>query len=597
VDDTSSVSLTQTGAAIGTPAYMSPEQLLGHPVDIRTDIYSLGCVVYEMLTGAPPHAAATAAAMAARRLSEPICSLTATRFTVSAAIERATLRALRNNPGDRFDTMEAFITALQVPVPVEASKITSLLVLPFENASPAVDDEYFSDGLTDELIADLSRLRSVRVISRASARTLKHATKSLPVLARELDVQFVLTGTVRRAGPQLRITAELIEARTDSQIWSDRHIGVVDDVFSMQSRLSSAIVDALRVQLSAAELKELSARPLANIHAYERYLRARHALWSFEGGALASARRELEAALDLAGPNELLYSTLGWLHLQYVEAGVDDGIDHFTIALECVNRALAINAISGPALALRGTLHHHRGDIQTAVYDLRQAVHVDPNHPDALIMLVYCYLMVGRASFARPFLARLRQIDPLTPLSINMQGFFELMEGRLDAALPYYMRMHEVGESGPATRLFLCWVLAGMGRVEQLQRVLDTAPRTSHSVLDAAAVFIDACARQDEEAADAAVSGPLRSAAHDVEYLSRILGDGYALLGRSEAARPWVENAVRRGFINLPYLERTSPFLSRVRDSAWFVTLLTDVERRWRAFDVGASQTTNMAPR
>ncbi|MCH8007019.1 MAG: protein kinase, partial [Planctomycetes bacterium] len=214
--------LTETGLAIGTPAYMSPEQASGEDqLDGRSDIYSLGCVLYEMLAGEPPHTGPSVQAIIARKLSEPVRRLRAVRESIPVAVEELTMKALSRVPADRFATAAAMAGALANPTTLSTAAMQSIVVLPFDSLSPDKENEYFADGLTEELIADLSKIQTLRVISRTSAMTLKGRERDVRSIGRELDVRYVLEGSVRRAGNNLRVTAQLIDAMNDAHLWAE----------------------------------------------------------------------------------------------------------------------------------------------------------------------------------------------------------------------------------------------------------------------------------------------------------------------------------------------------------------------------------------
>ncbi|MFC1639807.1 protein kinase, partial [Gemmatimonadota bacterium] len=227
--------LTDTGLSLGTPEYMSPEQATGERVvDGRSDIYSLGAVLYEMVTGEPPQTGATVQAVIAKLLSQAPTQPRVVRDSVPEAMDCAIMKALAKVPSDRFGSAAEFATALTAEVQEAEPEIKSIVVLPFENLSPDPDQEYFSDGLTEEVISDLSKVRSLSVISRSSAMTFKGTKKRVPEIARELNVHFVLEGSVRKAGNNLRITAQLIDATTDAHLWAEKYNGTTEDVFDLQ---------------------------------------------------------------------------------------------------------------------------------------------------------------------------------------------------------------------------------------------------------------------------------------------------------------------------------------------------------------------------
>jgi TolB-like protein len=195
----------------------------------------------------------------------------------------------------------------------------SIAVLPFANLSTEANTDYFADGLTEEVIADLSKVHALRVISRTSSMTLKGTTKDAKTIARELGVRYLLEGSVRRAGRRLRISAQLIDARTDDHLWADRYDGTLADVFAIQDRLAGTIVEALELRLGPDEARRLTDRPIRNVHAYECYLRARQEMWWWRRDAIDHAVRLVENGLALVGPNAALSAGLGLAHLQYQE--------------------------------------------------------------------------------------------------------------------------------------------------------------------------------------------------------------------------------------------------------------------------------------
>jgi len=267
--------LTETGLSIGTPIYMSPEQASGaKPVTGQADLYSLACVLYEMLAGEPPFTGPTAQAIVAKKLSEPAPRVSVVRDKVPPAVEAALDRALSRTPADRYATAQQFAEALTPGTTVAETETQAIVVLPFENLSPDPDNEYFVDGLTEELITDLSQVSSLRVVSRTSAMTFKGARKSIPSIAREMGVQYALEGTVRKAGNSLRITAQLIDTSCDAHVWAGKFTGTLDDVFDIQEKVSREIVDALKVKLTPEEDRRMAARPVDSAAAYDSYLRA-----------------------------------------------------------------------------------------------------------------------------------------------------------------------------------------------------------------------------------------------------------------------------------------------------------------------------------
>src|SRR3989475_1014964 len=315
--------LTETGTTVGTPAYMSPEQAAGsRELDGRSDVYSLGCVLFEMLAGAPPYAGPTAQAIMARRLSEPVPSLHAVREPVPDAVEQAIGQALARVPADRFATAALFAEALAVPAagparvrpsrrgwrspvrqlaylgigalgllaavgvfarfharsgPNRAAAGRMLVVLPFANLGRP-DDEYFADGMTEELTARLAGLHGLGVIGRTSAIQYKKTTKTIPQIGQELGVEYILEGTVRWEKPphgpnRVRVTPQLIRVSDASHVWANVYDAALADVFAVQSTIARQVAETLNVALLAPEREALATKPTTNLEAYDYYLR------------------------------------------------------------------------------------------------------------------------------------------------------------------------------------------------------------------------------------------------------------------------------------------------------------------------------------
>ena len=249
--------LTEVGALVGTPAYMSPEQVDGSQhIDGRADIYSLGCVLFEMLVGERPFKGSTLTALIANRLSVPTPSPRAFRELVPEAIDAAVKKAMASLPADRFSKAAQFAEALSPSRTAAATpdaapvKPNSIAVLPFANMSPDPDNEYFSDGITEEIINALCQLPSLSVAARTSTFAFKGKTIEIADVGKKLKVATVLAGSVRKAGNRVRITAELINVADGYHLWSERYDSEMDDIFALQDHIARAI--ALRFELTLA---------------------------------------------------------------------------------------------------------------------------------------------------------------------------------------------------------------------------------------------------------------------------------------------------------------------------------------------------------
>ena len=283
---------------VGTPAYMSPEQASDTPIDGRCDIYALGCVLFEMLAGQPPFTGSTPIAIIAQRITGPAPRLGAVGASVPPAVEELVARTLAQRADDRFQSAAELAGALAdaeagqsrpTPTPTPtvtqvAPRVAALAVLPFVNMSADPENEFFSDGMTEELINALTRVEGLRVASRTSAFAFKGRDVDVREIAQRLNVTAVLEGSVRRSGNRLRVTAQLINAADGYHLWSDTYDRQLADVFEVQDELSRSIVGTLRPKLTGGRPATASAAtvsgPLvvpatANLDAYTAYLKGR----------------------------------------------------------------------------------------------------------------------------------------------------------------------------------------------------------------------------------------------------------------------------------------------------------------------------------
>ena len=255
--------LTSGGVAIGTPSYMSPEQGTGQAdLDGRTDIYSLGCVLFEMLSGSPPYTGMNAQAIIMRHFVDPVPSVRPGRSEIPVEIDEAIKKSLAKLPLARYATAAEFATALEATqsltisgpqqrVQPEAGVQLSqrfIAVLPFDNISGERDNEYFADGMTEDIIAQLSKIQGLRVMSRTSTARYKQHTKSAREIGRELGVSHILEGSVRRAGPKVRIVAQLIDADTDDHLWAETWDRNMNDIFGIQTEVAECIARCLHAR-------------------------------------------------------------------------------------------------------------------------------------------------------------------------------------------------------------------------------------------------------------------------------------------------------------------------------------------------------------
>jgi serine/threonine-protein kinase len=469
--------LTQTGSSLGTPAYMSPEQITGErDLDARCDTYALACVLYEMLAGEPPFTGPNARAVLASHLADPAPSVDRKRTGVPGAVASAVDRALSKDPTDRFISARAFSDALAVEAAPVRRATRSIVVLPFENLSPDRDNEYFSDGLTEDVITDLSQLQSLRVISRNSSMLLKGTSKDTRAIGRELDVEYVLEGSVRRAGDRLRVTAQLIDARDDAHVWAERYDGVLDDVFEMQETMSRAIVGALELKLSPVEDHDLSQRPSRDLETYDLYLLGRHHWHRFTEEDIRKAIDYFQRAIELDPSFARAYGGLAAAYFIVSGPGVPGLPAHVGIpkAKAAAEKALALdpnNAFASVALAL--VFAWYELDWDAAERLLSRLVSSNPGSSEALEGYAMYLSMAGSHGRAMRYISTAIEMDPLWPIYYANAGEILYMDRRFEESLEYCRRALELDDQFIWAHIQTAMCESQMGKHEDAVRRLE----------------------------------------------------------------------------------------------------------------------------
>ena len=591
--------LTESGISLGTPRYMSPEQAVAQrDIDQRTDIYSLGCVVYEMLTGEPPFTGPTPQAVLAKRLSEPVPHLRTGR-DVPLALERAVTKALARSPADRFPTAAEFAEALEMdgvrdredsaptmaasrprrllarPVaiglavlvlalgvlaglkwvrPSRPAPSASTAVLPFVDLSPQKDQEYFSDGLTDELITTLSQVPGLRVPARTSSFQFKGQNPDLQEVGRKLHVGSVLEGSVRKSGNRLRVSVQLISIEDGYQLWAESFDRDLSDVFAVQEEVARSIVSALRVRLSPNKDSALAARPTADLQAYDLYLKGRYAWNQRTGPSLEEAVRYLTQA-TARDPS----FARAWAALADAELLVVPYSGHGTVAAAwerakaAAQRALALDSTSAEAYTALGYGNTIYGWNWTAAEDnFKRALAADSNYANGHHWYGDFLAGRGRLDESLAEMSRAHQLDPLALQNTIEWGWVSYLmhrsddaESRIRLALdlnPNYAQAH--------------WRL---GLVQIQQRKYPEAIASIQRSIDlgvfqpyAAGGLMTAYALSGDRAAAKKVLDDLERR-FPQEYVPPVsIAIGYAALGDTAQGLEWLNRAIDQRDIYIP---------------------------------------------
>ncbi len=467
---------TAKSKTVGTPNYISPEQLRGEPVDHRADLWSLGVVLYEMLTGQKPFKGEYEQAVMYAVLHETPAPASSMRKEVPFVIDNVVAKCLQKTPAGRYQKAEELIEdlkrsemALADKQPAVRSAAKSIAVLPFDNISPDAENEYFSDGLTEEIITHLSKIRNLKVISRTSIMRYKGIKKPLREIAAELGVQHILEGSVRKYGNDLRIAAQLIDTVPDIHLWAETYRGKLEDVFAIQEKVAGQIVEALKLTLSPQEQKILEKRQTANPEAYELYLKGR--FW-WNKRTEEGMKRGIEffnQAIEKDPEYALAYTGLAdaYILLQvYCYLPPRETVPKARMAAE---KALQIDPLLAEAHA---SLAHIKSlydwDWDATEKGFKRAIELNPGYPQAhLWYAISFFLMKGRVEEALAEMKRAQELDPLSLIINNDIGLMHFFAGRYERAVEEFHRTLEIDPNFFVAHQSLGFAYLEMGKFEE----------------------------------------------------------------------------------------------------------------------------------
>ena len=478
------VGLTQTGKALGTVAYMSPEQLRGQEVDHRADLWSLGVVLYEMLAARRPFPGEHAQSVVYAILNTEVPPLPSARAEVPADLARAVGRALTKLRGDRQGSAEELVTELravkrawegQATAELDGEKaVPSIAVLPFANMSADPEQEYFCEGLAEELIDALARLDGLRVVARTSAFQFRGRGHDLRQIGEKLKVKTVLEGSVRKAGNRLRINAQLINAEDGYHLWSERYDRQMEDVFTIQDEVSQAIVDVLRVKLLRTSTTPVAERHTEDVEAYQLYLQGRHHWQKHTEEGYARSLNCFTKAIARDARYAQPYVGLANLYLWTGFLGSSSASEAYPKAKEAALKALELDETIGDAHSALGfVLTQYEWDWAGAQAAFTRAIELAPHSIDTLQSYSVYLMNLGPIDEAVDLIKREIELDPLFAKAHQDLGYAYYVAGRFDEAEAQLRATIDLDPYFPTTYLVLGFVYVAQGRIDQAVATLE----------------------------------------------------------------------------------------------------------------------------
>jgi eukaryotic-like serine/threonine-protein kinase len=631
--------LTATGWSVGTPMYMSPEQATGQgDVDGRSDTYSLGCVLYEMLTGEPPFGGSSPRAVLARKLSEPVPRLSSIRETVSPALEEAIRRALARIPADRFDTAAEFASAAAkgegpdtaaapsaggagqpgardaasarprwaVPLLVGVLAVavfgavrllrvgdsggatprpTTIAVLPFENLG-AADDEFFAAGMTDEVTSRLGAVSGLDVVSRRAAQRYAGTDKAMQEIGRELGSDYLVIGRARWAGTRngsrrVRITLELLRAQDERQLWSTAYDRVIDDIFEVQSDIARQVTDRLGVTLLEGERSRLIAQPTENHEAYTLYLKGRYFWNKRTEENIQIGLDYFQQAVDLDPGYSLAWAGIADMWIARGWYGRLAPRETYPKAKHAAIRALELDStLAEGHLSLAHIHFQFDHDWDAAERGYRRAIALNPMHPVAHHWYGGYLSVMGRHEEALQHAQSARALDPLSPIIQTWVGLRYYFAGKYEDAIAEYLKALELDRDFAPAHWHLGWAYEQTGRFKEGVSEAERALALDGGNLLYLASLGHAYAKagmENEARATLARLAQASTSRHVSAYHVAVI---YIALGDTTAGLDWLERASDEPSPWIGYL-RVDPRVDPVRSSPRFESLLRKTRLRF----------------
>lgn len=583
--DKSSGRMTTPGMIVGSLPYMAPEQLFGEADDARTDLYALGALLFEMTTGQRPFVKDRPESLMFAIINTTAPTIKSLRPDAPDALDRLITECLKKQPAQRPASAGVIAQTLRgirdgVPsgaLPLQARDvISSVAVLPLRNLSNDSSQEYFADGMTESIISDLARIKALRVISRTSVMSYKGSAKSLPEIARDLNVDAVLEGSALLVGKRVRVSVQLVSARTDETLWSDRYDRDLEDVLSLQSELAEKVAREIEIQLSPSEETELAKREAVNPEAHLNYLKARHVLLSGSMDATEAAHKYVMKALEIDPNYALAWCALADSITWAAIRGISEPVSAMKEALSAVDKALQLDPNLADAHASKGLILTHSNEMAAGLRSLQRAIELNPGHSAAYNLLGRALYSYERFPEALAVMDKSVKLDPVSMLAYTGAGDAYYFARQYEKSVLNYRLALELDRRFDGAHSGLARSLEALGQFDEARVEYEECRRLASGVTVADFGLAHLAQAMGNETEARRILAELTEARKTRVISAFAIAAVHASLGDIEEAFNWLDTAVTEKSPALLLL-RVHPRLDPIRNDPRYWPLVEKV--------------------
>ena len=581
---------TRVGMIMGTAAYMSPEQARGLETDARTDIWSFGCVLYEMLTREKPFQGETMTDVLANIVYREPASIVARRKEAPAELERIIAKTVSKNKDERYQSakelfddlkqletrmlVDAELTRSRESIPAQPAFRNSIAVLPFANISAEKDNEYFSEGLTEEIIMHLSKLQMLKVVALGSAMRYVKEGKTHKEAADDLGVQYLLEGSVRRQGKNLRITAQLIDAMHEVYLWAETYRGTIEDIFEIQEKVAVEIVQTLQLRLSPDEKQILRKRFTENTEAYQLYLQGRF-FWnkrSEEG--LKTAIKYFEQAIEKDPQYALAWAGIADSYLVLGEYGNIPRRELYPLAEAAVTKALEIDdQLAEVHTSFASLLMLAKWDWVNSEKEFKLAVELNPNYATAYHWYSQWLWSMGELAQSLEMVSRAAELDPVSQAILKDKGLAFYYDRQYDNAIEMARKTLELDPNYAAAHRLLSLAFQGQELFDEAIAANENWGELTGNKVETSLALAQIYAVSGKIDAARTLVEVVKKDSNLIDQAYRGLALVYAALGENDTAFEWLEKGYQRWEESLLSI-KVDPKVDRLRSDPRFIALL-----------------------